>query len=186
MLFRSNGIRVLPAPLIPAEGGIGRCGAAVRSLIGLAKNHFDWIVVDLPPAAAEGTMSLAVELGRLVAVTTPGLCSLHLAARRLAELAAAGVAEGALRVVLNRTTAGDLIPLNRVGDSIGRGLAGTVPDDPAAVQVAGEGSLSGGGAMAIAIRRLAEDLPRAPREPSLAPPRTSLTMPAQSLMAAAG
>jgi pilus assembly protein CpaE len=179
-----NGVRVLAAPLVPAAEGLGRWSAGLRTLLGMARRQFDLIVVDLPPAAEAGTAALAAGMEQVVAVATPELLSLHLAGRRLKELTEAGTPEKALRVVLNRTSAGDLIPLDKVEELFGQKLAGTVPDDYAALHESGQHGLSAAGALGEAIRRLAAELARRERpEVAVMPRATIATAP---MLAAAG
>ena len=75
-----NGVRVLPAPIVPAAARLGGWMENVRALFDLARRHFDWILVDLPPAAETGTAVLAAAVNRVIAVATPELPSLHVAA----------------------------------------------------------------------------------------------------------
>lgn len=165
-----NGVRILPAPFLPAAEGLGPWSAEVLRLIGLARRFFDWVIVDLPPAAEAGTAALAAGFDRVAAVATPDLLSLNLAARRLRELFGEGVQEAALRVVLNRTQFCDLIPLEKVEELFGCRLAATIPDDYLALAAsAADGACRRSGRLAEAIGQLAEQMTASgPAEPAAA------------------
>lgn len=159
-----SGMRVLPAPLVPDDQGTDLWDGRWEELLKMARRQFDWILVDLPPAAGQGTARLAANLDCVVAVATPDLACLHLASQRLQEMAAEGIHEEKLRVVLNRTTDRDLIGWDRVGELFGHGLFAALPEDGAALSAVGRGGLPNGSPLAGALRRLADAL-SAPAQP---------------------
>jgi pilus assembly protein CpaE len=115
-----NGIRILPAPFAPFGDSPGMLGAGIRSLIALARRHFEWVILDMAPAAEAGTMTLAATLDQVVVVATPELPCLHLARRRVDELVRAGCQRAALRLALNRTSSKDLIPKDSMESVLSR------------------------------------------------------------------
>jgi len=171
-----NGVHILPAPHHPAEAPPPP--EAILRLIGLARQWFDWIVVDLPSSAEALALQLAPELDEIIAVSTPELTSLHLAQRQLGWLSLAGVPPQALRLALNRTQSCDLLPVDVIERTLGRPVDWCLPNDYFSLYSAGHLALTGESPLAQAIRGVAAGLaapppqkpaiPTAP-EPALAP-----------------
>jgi pilus assembly protein CpaE len=153
-----DGVRILPAPPVPCEANASALGAAIRELLAEAIRHFDWVVVDMPPAGQAGSATLAAGLEQLVVVSTPELASLHLALKRLDELKRAGCTDSTLRLALNRQSRKDLISKDRIARTLHIPVRWSFPDDYATLHAAGRSSITGGSALATGILRMAREL----------------------------
>ncbi len=150
-----HGLRILPAPPLPYPDHPSQLTGGLLRLIQSACREFDWVFIDLPPAAAAGTLSLALALERVIAVATPELPCLHLARRRLEELGRAGLKAPQLELVVNRTRKSDLVSQEGLCTVLGTKVRWNIPNDYMALQAAGEKGLSGESALAGAIRKMA-------------------------------
>ncbi|MBI4889827.1 MAG: hypothetical protein HY821_04320 [Acidobacteria bacterium] len=170
-----HGLRILPAPSLPYPDDPALLVESLLSLIALARKEFDWVIVDLPQAAAAGTLKLALALDQVIAVTTPELPCLHLARRRLEEFFRFGLTEPQLRVAANRTGRRDLVSKEGLVSVLGRKVRWNIPNDYMALHAAGERGLSGESALAGAIRKIALSLDSTER-PQPNPPDTRNTL----------
>jgi len=151
-----NGIHILPAPLVPETDAVPP--ELVVQLTQAARQHFDWVVLDLPCAADALTLELASQLNDLVLVSPAELSGLHIAQRVLPLLAIAGVDDQALHVVLNRVQKGDVLSGPVIEKALRRRVEWTLPNDYFSLQAAGQLALTGESALALGIRQLTASL----------------------------
>ncbi len=81
-----------------SPGDLSRSGA----LFTAARNAYDWVVVDLPPAAFSSCQDVLAQAETIYLVCTSEAASLHLAQRKAQDLQNCGIAPDAVRLVLNR------------------------------------------------------------------------------------
>jgi pilus assembly protein CpaE len=155
-LVNTNGISILPAPSVPEADHID--SAEMLRLIETVRRDFDWVLLDLPCTADLVTLELIPELDGLVAVTTPELSSLHLAARSIHTLTALGLAPANLHLALNRVTKHDALQVQQVEQVLKRKIAWVVPNDYFTLHNTGLRALTGEQALAVAVRRIASGL----------------------------
>jgi Mrp family chromosome partitioning ATPase len=160
-LIRFNGVSMLPAPASPETDSVP--SEEIRGLLELARQCFDWIVVDLPCAAAPETLAVAPLLDDVVVVTTPELASLNTIQRNTQLLYAAGVEPASLHVALNRTSKRDPLQPEAISTALKLHLSWILPNDFFSLQAAGQMGLTGESALALAVRKMATDFCGIPR-----------------------
>lgn len=160
-LIRFNGVSMLPAPAIPETDSVP--SEEIRGLLELARQCFDWIVVDLPCAAAPDTLAVASLLDDVVMVTTPELASLNTLQRNTQLMYAAGVEPASLHVALNRTSKRDPLQPEAISTALKLHLSWILPNDFFSLQAAGQMGLTGESALALAVRKMATDFCGTPR-----------------------
>ena len=147
-----NGITIDPQPSAPMPP------ALARTRIQEAFRGFDWVILDLPCASSQLTLSLAPELADIVLTATPDLTAIHLAQRSLRLFAQAGAPPANLRLALNRVTSTGPLTAANVEIALKHKVEWKVPDDYRRVQLSSEWGLTGDSPLAKAIRRIASGL----------------------------
>lgn len=128
------GVSVLPAPRIPLDGraDMDGLGAFVES----AREAFDWILLDLPPALEPFSLLALSEADQAFLVATPELPSLHLARKVVTALHQLGFPDGRFRLVLNRVDRRGQANLGDVGKLFPCPVQARIPNDSLALQSA--------------------------------------------------
>ncbi len=156
-----NGISMLPAPAIPETVSVP--DEALRSLLSMARQCFDWVVVDLPCTAAPETLAAAALMDDVVVVTTPELAGLNTLQRNRDLLYAAGVEPASLHIALNRTSKRDPLQPDAISTALKMHLSWILPNDYFSLQAAGQLGLTGESALALAVRKMATDFCGTPK-----------------------
>jgi pilus assembly protein CpaE len=102
-------------------------------LLQFAAPRYEALVVDLPELINDATFEVVRHSRRVFVVTTAELLALKLAARRLAEIAARGVAPDRIALVLNRWQKTDLA-VAEVERILEQHVSAVLPNDYRAVQ----------------------------------------------------
>ncbi len=130
-----KGLRILPSPAAgePLFDDLAdRLPEAARS----AAAHFDFVIADLPASMPPNARQIARDAEALYLVSTAELVSAHLAGRRRERLRAAGVAQEAIRFVVNRSDSRNAIALDALEEAVGMKVSATLPNDYDAVSAA--------------------------------------------------
>lgn len=125
-----NGLYLIPAPdtVSPIEAvDIDQ----LLNVLTLARTEFDYVLLDLPPAFTNWSLSLAMACNEIVVVTEQTIPALRQARRRIAMFSDVGFAPGNLKIVVNRAQKGRFrkINLQDVADTLGRDVIGSVTLD---------------------------------------------------------
>ncbi|WP_321473532.1 cellulose synthase operon protein YhjQ/BcsQ [uncultured Paludibaculum sp.] len=155
-VMQFSGISLLPAPAVPEADGIPE--DRMRALVEAARERYDWVVLDLPCAAASETLAVANLLDDVVVVTTPELASLNTLRRTNLLLNEAGVQQSAIHFVLNRTSGSDSLSVESIEQALNVRVAHTLPNDYFSLEAAGQLGLTGESPLALAVRRMASSL----------------------------
>ena len=108
-----------------------------------AAPSYDVVVADLPSALSASARAVAAKSDRVYLFCTPEPTSLHLAKRRLGELADAGVAPPRIAIVLNRVATHQILDEQDVKKVLGRPVELQIPNDYQAASAAeAEGRLA--------------------------------------------
>ncbi|MGJ5813805.1 AAA family ATPase [Paludibaculum fermentans] len=165
-VIQFNGVSMLPAPAIPEADSVPV--DALRSLLEMARQCFDWVVVDLPCAASPETLGAAALMDDVVVVTTPELASLNTLQRNTQLLYGAGVEPASLHVALNRTSKRDPLQPEAISAALKMHLSWVLPNDYFSLQAAGQLGLTGESALALAVRKMATDFCGTPKVQGMA------------------
>jgi len=129
---------LLTAPVALPRGAI--TAAQVRSLIQLAKEQFDYILMDAPAGLGTGFQLAAAAADRIIVVTTSDASALRDAQRTVAELSRTNKP---IHLVVNRVQRKLLSQLHtnidHAMDAAGLPLLGVVPEDPQVTLAMGQG-----------------------------------------------
>ncbi len=104
-----------------------------HGLLELAMPRYDLVLADLPELVNEATAEVVLRSQGIYLVSTQELLAVELAPRRLAELAACGVASESVKVVLNRFQRQEL-GAREVAEHLERPVAFQLPNDYPAVR----------------------------------------------------
>ena len=105
-------------------------------VLSAAQKVYPWVVVDLPPTLFSSTRQLLPLADLVFLVCTPEARALYLAKRRISDLQAIGIADDALRVVLNRAGAKRAIEAETAEQSIGEAVTYSIENDYAEISSA--------------------------------------------------
>lgn len=158
-----SGIDVLAAPYQPTDFE-AVSGAKVGQLLRLLREHYDWVVVDLPCTFNPTIFAALEESDRLMLVTTADLPAIRNITRFLPLLrnTSRRPVESWLRVILNRYNPRDTITPPEIEDTVGLKVDWTVRNDYRSVMTSiNTGDplvLDGNGPYASDVRRLARRL----------------------------
>ncbi len=120
----------------------------VDAVLLAAAPSYDVVVADLPSALSASARAVAAQSDRIYLFCTPEPTSLHLAKRRLAELAEAGAPPSKVSVVLNRVAEHQILDEQDVKKVLGRPVELQIPNDYQAASTAeAEGRLASPGSM---------------------------------------
>ena len=104
-------------------------------LLGIARERYDVVVVDLRDVVDEVATAVIRDADRLYIVTTPEPASLSLIQRRLRELEHEGIRVDHIEFVLNRQTADD-DPVRELSAAIRHNFTVVIPEDSPSVKEA--------------------------------------------------
>ncbi len=104
-----------------------------HELLELLAPQYDFVLADLPELVNEATAEVVLRSHGVYLVTTQELLALELAPRRLAELAACGVSDDKVKVLVNRFHRQELSQ-SEVETHLGRPVACQLPNDYVAVR----------------------------------------------------
>ncbi len=121
-----SGIHLLPAN--PAKRGPLPTWADYYLLLRFAQKPYDFVFVDLPEVVNEATAEVVKSARAICIVCTPEVPSLKMAVQRKAELAACGISEDRIHVVLNRWESGGLSRKD-VEEALDCPVFATLPND---------------------------------------------------------
>ena len=159
-----SGVDVLAAPYQPTDFD-SVSGAGVGQLFQLLREHYDWVVVDLPASFSPAIFAALEQTDRLLLVTTADLPAIRNVTRFLPFLEgmARRPVEGWLRLILNRYNPRDTITPPEIEETVGLGVDWTLRNDYGAVMDSintGEPVVLDGsnGSYATDVRKLAERL----------------------------
>ncbi len=129
-----GGVSILAAPQSPLAEPVDmdRIGAFVES----AREDFDWILLDLPPALEPFSLLALSEADQAFLVATPELPSLHLARKVMTSLHQLGFPDARFRLVLNRIDRRGQTNLADVGKLFPCPVQARIPNDSLALQSA--------------------------------------------------
>ncbi|MBY0504925.1 MAG: hypothetical protein K2X03_13520 [Bryobacteraceae bacterium] len=130
-----------------------------HSLLELAIPRYDLVLADLPELVNEATAEVVLRSQCVFLVTTQELLAVELAPRRLAELAACGVPDSQVKLLVNRFQRQEL-SVAEMAKYLGRPVALQLPNDYAAVRraVVAGGPVDRDSALGKAYRQLAASL----------------------------
>lgn len=113
----------------------------MRALVALAKQHYDYILMDAPAGLGIGFQLAAAAADRVIVVTTSDASALRDAQRTVSELTRAGAEH--VHLVVNRVQAKLLnrlhTSIDHAMDTAGLPLLGVVPEDAHVTLAMGEG-----------------------------------------------
>lgn len=159
------GFDVLPAPDSPAA--LDEITArGIEVLLDVARESYDVVIVDMPPAWVDWCDSVIEACDRVVVVTQVTVAALRRTRGLLEALESAGLGESATPVVCNRFEKrlfGKGLGLKDAEKALGRHVRAIVPDEPEVIAEAqNEGVAIGrhkrGGKAEKAIRKLAREM----------------------------
>lgn len=132
MVKHRSGLSVLPAPadLVPLDAL--PAGAALK-LVELARDEFDYVVLDLPLAAPRWLENVLRRTDQLVLVSQLNVAAIRQTRRLLDVLKEEGLYELQVSVVLNRYVwrLSERARISQAIKALGQPIAHYVPDDPA-------------------------------------------------------
>ena len=128
------GMEVLPAPLLLE--GVHLDSRRTLSVVRSAGRVYDSVVVDLPPVLDHPALDVALQADDVLLICTPEPSSLHLARRKIDELRRAGLAEKALRLVLNRADGPGAMGRSEVEETLQLPVTWTLSNDYVAMRQA--------------------------------------------------
>ncbi|WP_338243565.1 AAA family ATPase [Aurantiacibacter hainanensis] len=127
---QDEGVYIISAPseILPLEQV--DVDQALR-IIGLARAEFDLVLIDMPPAWSNFSLSAAADSDRIFLITEQSLSHLRQARRCLDLFREVGVRKGKVQIVVNRATKGRFrnISVQDVADTLGAEVVGTIRDD---------------------------------------------------------
>ncbi len=103
----ASGLFVVAAPVDPDEAE-GVDAAQLQRVCEFLRQHFDWVLVDLPRLTDELTIGAIDIADQVVVVTVPTLAGVARARQHQGFLGELGVDESKIRLVVNRAHRGDL------------------------------------------------------------------------------
>lgn len=136
-------LRVLTAPADPAlRDEVSQ--AQLCELVGRAREHFTYILIDCPAGAGREIAGFAPAVQRAVIVSTADTLALRGAQKAAQTLRQSGVQE--VHIVVNRIRrgmidAGATVNIDRAMDASGLSLLGAVPEDDDVAIYAGRGQV---------------------------------------------
>jgi Flp pilus assembly CpaE family ATPase len=101
-------------------------------LLRFLAEQYDYLFVDLPELVNPATAEVVRSAGRVFVVCTPEIPSLRLAEQRCRELAAWGLPDGNVHILVNRM-AKDGMSIESIQRMVGRPVFATIPNDYASV-----------------------------------------------------
>lgn len=132
MVRHPSGLAVLPAPaeLVPLEA---LPTAAAVKLVELAREEFDYVVIDLPLAAPSWLEGVLHQADQLVLATQLNVAAIRQTRRLLDVLKEEGLFDLEVRVVMNRYVwrLSERSRINQAVKALGQPFAHYLPDDPA-------------------------------------------------------
>ena len=100
-------------------------------IISLAQSEFDMVLIDMPAAWTNWSLSVAAESDRILLVAEQSLATLRQAKRLLDLFRDVGIAQRAVEVVVNRAVKGRFrkITVQDVADTLSRDVVATIRED---------------------------------------------------------
>jgi len=129
----SSGVDLLSAPFSP-ERSSNVTGDQVRAILQFLRQHYDYIVLDLPKSFSASVLAAATLCDLMFLVTTVDLPSVRNIQRALPLLKQRlNRGEEQLRLIINRHQSNPVIPLAEVERTVGLKIAQTLSNDYDAV-----------------------------------------------------
>ena len=122
-----GGLDILPSPAAPYAEAIDP--ARLRVLIAYAKEHYDWVVLDLPAVFNRTSLLAAAESEQAFMVSTSELPSLHLTRKALSMIEKIGFPKDRFKVLVNRVDKRDGISTTQLEKLFGCPLYASLPND---------------------------------------------------------
>ncbi len=126
-----SGVELLSAPVQPVDFESVE-GERVAQILGFLKAHYDYIVIDAPKTLNTVTLSAFEAADEIFVLTTPDLPSIRNVSRCLPLLRGVGEASEAgerVKLVINRFSPRQLIPLSDVEETLGVDVFATLRND---------------------------------------------------------
>lgn len=138
LLWHDSGMRVLPAPLIPAAAeGVGP--KVVVRVVEMLRGMYDFVVVDTPPIFDDALITILEHSDDVLMVVDMDLPSVKNAKIALDTLRAAQFDMNRLDVVVNRSNSKARLDLGELERSLGEEIAASIPSDRLIPQSVNEG-----------------------------------------------
>lgn len=128
MQRHSSGLEALLAPVRP-EDAEGISTAAVERVFDLVSRAYDYVVVDTCPAFTEPVLAALDRSDAIYLMTTMDLPSIKNTRVSLQKLRQLGLADGRVRLVLNRSGSKVLLEPGEVAKAIGGDIFAHIPSD---------------------------------------------------------
>jgi pilus assembly protein CpaE len=125
----ASGLEFIAAPASPSEAEMVSCELLAAALE-LAREQYDYIVVDLPHDFSELTLQVLDEADAILSILTPEMASLRAAAATLDTYQALKYPAERIRLVLNSTFPNNSIPREKIEEAIGLKLTIGLPYEP--------------------------------------------------------
>jgi pilus assembly protein CpaE len=125
----SSGLEFIAAPASPSDAEKISCEMLAAALE-LARDQYDYIVVDLPHDFSELTLQVLDEADIILLMLTPEMASLRAAVTTLDTYQALNYKQERLRLVLNTNFPNNAIPRAKIEEALGLKLAIGLPYDP--------------------------------------------------------
>lgn len=135
LLEHPSGLHILASPFVPVVGE-GLPKETIQSALDALRERFAYLVVDLPSALNEVTMSTLEAVDVIVLVLASDPPSIQ---ATLGTLQALKAFDDKIRVVLNQVASGQQLPKEALERVLRRPLNGIVPFDPAQAQTLSQG-----------------------------------------------
>lgn len=132
MMHPRQGYAVLPAPDTP-ERAIDVRPETIEKMFALARNHYDFILVDLGRVLDKVTVRALDEADTVYVVIQSTLPYLHNAKRLIGVLTGLGYERSKIRLLLNRFVKGDEIGVSEIEKTLGMPIEAQVPNSYASV-----------------------------------------------------
>jgi len=138
LLRHDSGLRVLPAPLVPAAAERVGTKVVVR-VIEMLRSMYEFVVVDTPPIFDDGLITILEHSDNVLMVVDMDLPSVKNAKIALDTLRAVQFDMETLDVVVNRSNSKTRLDLGELERSLGEKVAASIPSDRLIPQSVNEG-----------------------------------------------
>ena len=125
----ASGLELIAAPASPGDAEKFSCELLAAALE-LARDQYDYIVVDLPHDFSELTLQVLDEADNILLVLTPEMAALRAAVVSLDTYQALKYPDERVRLVLNTNFPNNAIPRAKIEEALGCKLAIGLPYDP--------------------------------------------------------
>jgi pilus assembly protein CpaE len=156
------GMHVLPSPLNPEEEDFITEEALIK-MFKLAKEEFDYVIVDSPPGFNTQNIVALEQSDLVLLITSPELMALKNTKNGLKTLTELGIEKDRIKVVVNRYSNKTNIPINLVEDVLAIEVFATISNDyPSVIKFLNQGEpqiiYDGNGKIAKDLKAIIEGL----------------------------